>query len=70
MDGECGVVRGWVYMGNVYVHDWGYMGNGCDRGCRLIENGGWTYWSIREWRKPQTKIIWIHMKYHKYNSHD
>ena len=28
VDGECGVVRGWGYMGNVCVRGWGYMGNG------------------------------------------
>ena len=44
VDGGCGVVRGWGYIGNVCVHGWGYLGN-----------GGWTYWTNREWRKPQTK---------------
>ena len=61
MDGECGVVRGWPWMGGVVwfvdggppsgvdgecvcVHGWGYMGN-----------EEWTYWTNREWRKPQTK---------------
>ena len=35
--GECGVVRGW-----------GYIGNGCVSGCRLIENVGWICWSNRK----------------------
>ena len=57
-------------MGKVCVHGWGYMGNGCVR-VSYMENGGgvdregvrswmgvyggWTYWTNREWRKPQTK---------------
>ena len=56
VDWECGVFRGWTWMGNVVwfvdgecVCSWmGYMGNGCVRGCRLMGNGGWTCWSNRE----------------------
>ena len=33
-----------IYINIRCVRGWGYMGN-----------GGWTYLTNREWRKPQTK---------------
>ena len=42
VDEECGVIRGWG------SGEWGYMGNGCVHGCRLMGNVGRI-------EKPQSK---------------
>ena len=45
-------VRGWPWMGNVV---WFVDGGIWGMGVFVDGNGGWTYWTNREWRKPQTK---------------